>query len=157
MTKIKLSGDFTEGDLRRFANLLRRIEEKNPERFYLMFIEVKDLKLEEGKKLILDIFPKKKKLKKEEIIKIHDILIKRFGGKYGIKKDKDNQLTFISDFCLNILDQAENICFHRPFVDGNIRTSYVICKIAEGKKVSTILRKDGKLLKIFAGGNNVQK
>ena len=77
----------------------------------------------------------------EEVEKIHDILIEKFGGAKGIR-DRGTLDSAISrpfqtfdgkDLYPNPVDKAaaifESIISNHPFVDGNKRTAYVLMRL----------------------------
>jgi death on curing protein len=77
----------------------------------------------------------------EEVEKIHDILIEKFGGAKGIR-DKGSLDAAIKrpyqtfdgkDLYSNPVDKAaaifESIISNHPFIDGNKRTSYVLMRL----------------------------
>lgn len=54
--KIKLVGTFTDFELKMIARTLRKIEQRHPEREYMMLLETPDLSVEEAKDLITRIY-----------------------------------------------------------------------------------------------------
>jgi death-on-curing protein len=80
-------------------------------------------------------------ISKDEVLKIHSILIDQFGGSYGVR---DNEML---DSALNrpfatfdqqelypaAVDKAvailESIVKNHPFIDGNKRTGYVLARL----------------------------
>lgn len=79
------------------------------------------------------------KLTAEQIIKIHDNEIKRFGGEYGLREEgtfdmlvnAPYQTIFGTDCYPSVFDKAakylEGFARHQVFYDGNKRTALVTC------------------------------
>jgi hypothetical protein len=53
---VKLTGPFTEDDLKEIAKTLRAIERKNPAETFLMFLETPDMTLKQAKELVEKVF-----------------------------------------------------------------------------------------------------
>jgi bifunctional pyridoxal-dependent enzyme with beta-cystathionase and maltose regulon repressor activities len=58
--EIRLKGEFTEEDLKKFAEVLREIEEKNKDKTYLLWIDRKYYTMRETMDMITRIFPRRK-------------------------------------------------------------------------------------------------
>jgi len=54
--KVRLVGTFTDFELKMIARTLRKIEQRHPEREYMMLLETPDLSVEEAKDLITRIY-----------------------------------------------------------------------------------------------------
>ncbi len=77
----------------------------------------------------------------EEILKAHEILLERYGGRAGIRDQglleaalyRPRVSAYGKDAYPSVYDKAAAIChsllFNHPFIDGNKRTAFAACHL----------------------------
>lgn len=95
----------------------------------------------------------------EEVLKIHKLLIRQFGGSYGVRDKNSLNAAINRPFATfdqqelhpQPIDKAaailESIIINHPFIDGNKRTGYVLARL--------MLLKSGIDIGRFQGGVEV--